>query len=70
MQEAFVHFQQNKKTDFLNEWSHIIFHLPYAFHGRRMIFNNWLNWIKNDITYKDLLAEIGQENDELFIKKA
>ena len=35
-----------------------------------MIFNNWLNWIKNDITYKDLLAEIGQENDELFIKKA
>ena len=70
MQEAFVHFQQNKKTDFLNEWSHIIFHLPYAFHGRRMIFNNWLNWIKNDITYKDLLAEIGLENDELFIKKA
>ena len=70
MQEAFVHFQQNKKTDFLNEWSHIIFHLPYAFHGRRMIFNNWLNWIKNDITYKDLLAEIGQENDELFTKKA
>ena len=52
MQEAFVHFQKNKKTDFLNEWNHIIFHLPYAFHGRRMIFNNWLNWIKEDITYK------------------
>ena len=70
MQEAFVHFQQIKKTDFLNEWNHIIFHLPYAFHGRRMIFNNWLNWIKEDITYKDLLAEIGQEDDELFTKKA
>ena len=42
MQEAFAHFQEQKKTDFLNDWNHLIFHLPYAFHGRRMIFNNWL----------------------------
>ena len=70
MQEAFIHFEENQKTDFLNEWDHIIFHLPYAFHGRRMIFNNWMNWIKKDITYKDLLTEIGQEDDEFFIKKA
>jgi len=70
MQEAFIHFEQNKKTDFLNEWSHIIFHLPYAYHGRRMIFNNWLKWIKKDIKYDLLLEEIGPENDELFVKKA
>tara|TARA_B100001248_G_scaffold19531_1_gene12926 strand:- start:166 stop:1227 length:1062 start_codon:yes stop_codon:yes gene_type:complete len=70
MQEALIHFEKNQKTDFLNEWNHIIFHLPYAFHGRRMIFNNWLNWIKKDKEYTDLLNEIGSEDDELFTKKA
>tara|TARA_B100001287_G_scaffold150697_1_gene126843 strand:+ start:3377 stop:4795 length:1419 start_codon:yes stop_codon:yes gene_type:complete len=70
MEEAFVHFEEIKKTDFLNEWSHIIFHLPYAFHGRRMIFNNWLKWIKSDSKYEDLISEIGNQDDELFIKKA
>ena len=70
MQEAFIHFEKNQKTDFLNEWDHIIFHLPYAFHGRRMIFNNWFNWIKKDEKFSDLLNEIGSEDDELFTKKA
>ena len=70
MEEAFIHFEEIKKTDFLNEWGHIIFHLPYAFHGRRMIFNNWLKWIKSDSKYEDLISEIGSEDDELFSKKA
>ena len=70
MQEAFIHFEENQKTDFLNDWDHIIFHLPYAFHGRRMIFNNWLNWMKKDAKYNDLLNEIGSEDDEFFTKKA
>ena len=39
MNEAFMDFKENKEIDFLNDWSHIIFHLPYAFHGRRIIFN-------------------------------
>ena len=70
MNEAFMDFKENEDIDFLNDWSHIIFHLPYAFHGRRIIFNNWLNWLKGDSTYKDLLNEIGNEDDELFLKKA
>ena len=70
MQEAFIHFEENQNTDFLNDWDHIIFHLPYAFHGRRMIFNNWLNWMKKDAKYNDLLNEIGSEDDEFFTKKA
>ena len=70
MEEAFIHFEEIKKTDFLNEWGHIIFHLPYAFHGRRMIFNNWLKWIKSDSKYDALINEIGSEDDELFSKKA
>tara|TARA_Y200000002_G_C22681623_1_gene664344 strand:- start:1897 stop:3315 length:1419 start_codon:yes stop_codon:yes gene_type:complete len=70
MQEAFVHFQEQKEIDFLNDWSHLIFHLPYAFHGRRMIFNNWINWVKKDVSFEKLEKEIGSESDELFSKKA
>ena len=70
MQEAFIHFQKQKKIDFLNDWDHLIFHLPYAFHGRRMIFNNWLEWIKNDSKFEDLIKEIGSENDPEFNKKS
>ena len=70
MQEAFAHFQEQKKTDFLNDWNHLIFHLPYAFHGRRMIFNNWINWIKDDPKFKDLINEVGPEINEDFNKKA
>ena len=70
MQEAFAHFQEQNKTDFLNDWNHLIFHLPYAFHGRRMMFNNWLNWIKDDPKFKDLINEVGPEVNEDFNKKA
>ena len=70
MQEAFTHFQEQKKTDFLNNWNHLIFHLPYAFHGRRMIFNNWLEWMKNDKKFEDLTKEIGPEKDPEFNKKS
>ena len=60
MDEAFEHFNSFKKIDFLNQWNHLIFHLPYAFHGRRMIFNNWLSWVKKDEKLKDLIQEIGR----------
>ena len=70
MDEAFEHFNSFKKIDFLNKWNHLIFHLPYAFHGRRMIFNNWLSWVKKDEKLKDLVQEIGEENSEDWLKKA
>ena len=70
MDEAFEHFNSFKKIDYLNQWNHLIFHLPYAFHGRRMIFNNWLSWVKKDKKLKDLIQEIGDENSEDWLKKA
>ena len=57
--EALVHFNTQNETDFINDWSHFVFHLPYAFHGRRIIFDNWLNWLKNTATYDELESEIG-----------
>jgi len=59
MSEAIDHFKAQKSTDFLNDWQHLIFHLPYAFHGRRMIFNNWLSWITSSEQLQELEAEIG-----------
>lgn len=61
--EALEHFNENKPTDFNEKWQHIVFHLPYAFHGRRIIFNNWLNWIENSNLQKDLENEIGKPED-------
>ena len=37
--------------------------MPYAFHGRRIIFNNWLHWIKDSNLQQDLENEIGKSED-------
>ncbi len=58
--EALEHFNQQKQTDFLNTWDHLIFHLPYAFQGRRMMLNIWLKWIKETELQKLLEKEIGE----------
>ena len=57
--EALEHFNSQTPTDFLKSWNHLVFHLPYAFHGRRIVFNNWLNWVKSSEELKQLEAEIG-----------
>ena len=57
--EALNHFEKQENIDFLNEWQHIIFHLPYAFQGRRMMLDIWLEWIQNNEIYKNLEKEIG-----------
>ena len=62
--EALSHFNDQTSVDFLNEWQQIVFHLPYAFHGRRIIFNNWLQWIKSSDVYQELEAEIGTYNED------
>ena len=38
--EAIENFNEQNKRNILSDWENIIFHLPYAFHGRRMIINN------------------------------
>lgn len=58
--EALEHFDNQKNTDFVTEWNQIVFHLPYAYHGRRIIFDNWLKWIKETPTYNALIEEVGK----------
>ncbi len=71
--EAFDHFNSINSTNFLNDWDHFVFHLPYAFHGRRIIFNNWLQWAKTNNTYQKLVDDIGEfdeGNKKDWLKKA
>lgn len=56
--EALAHFNEQKETNFLADWEHIVFHLPYAYHGRRIAFSNWLQWIKNNNKFSELEAEV------------
>ncbi|GAB4159160.1 MAG: hydroxymethylglutaryl-CoA synthase [Winogradskyella sp.] len=61
--EALNHFREQKEVSFNDNWHKIVFHLPYAFHGRRIIFDNWLNWIKTTGLYNILENEIGPMAD-------
>ena len=62
--EALEHFNDMQPTNFLDEWDHLVFHLPYAYHGRRIIFRNWLDWVEQNGHLKDLVSEIGEMADD------
>jgi hydroxymethylglutaryl-CoA synthase len=64
IEEALEHFHKKFNTNFLNDWDHLIFHLPYAFQGRRMILDIWLNWLKQNNVFNDLEEEIGSYSKE------
>lgn len=64
--EGLKHFQSQKSINFLEDWDHLIFHLPYAFQGRRMMLDIWLDWIKENKLMKILEEEIGKMNDYEF----
>jgi hydroxymethylglutaryl-CoA synthase len=70
--EALDHFSIQKNTDFINEWNHFIFHLPYAFQGRRMMLDIWLKWLKDKNKLSELELEIGllKDSDSKEWKKA
>lgn len=62
--EALEHFHTQKPTNFLRDWDYLIFHLPYAYHGRRIILSNWLEWIKAEGKMDALIAEIGSPTED------
>ena len=60
--EALDHFKNQKHINFLTEWSFLIFHLPYAYHGRKMILEKWIQWIEENGEIDHLYNEVGQED--------
>lgn len=65
--EALEHFKGMTETDFLENWDRLIFHLPYAFQGRRMLTPIWLKWLEESGKTQDLTKEVGdipEDKDE------
>ena len=60
--EAIENFNEQNQTDILNDWVNIIFHLPYAYHGRRMIVDKWLDWMNDNEDLNSIYSEIGKPN--------
>jgi len=70
--EAIEDFNEQNQRDILSDWENIIFHLPYAYHGRRMIVNKWMDWMKENNQLEKIYSEIGKPNsseDKDWIKK-
>ena len=70
--EALENFNEQNQRDVLNEWENIIFHLPYAFHGRRMIINKWLDWMSENGRAEEIYSESGKpesNQDKDWMKK-
>lgn len=68
--EALEDFNKQSEINVIKDWDSIIFHLPYAFHGRRMITEKWLEWLKDNNEIETIYQEIGkpvsdQDNDWL-----
>ena len=70
--EAIEDFNEQNQRDILSDWENIIFHLPYAYHGRRMIVNKWMEWMKENNQFEKIYSEIGKPDsseDKDWIKK-
>jgi hydroxymethylglutaryl-CoA synthase len=61
--EALDHFISKKNTNVLEDWNHLIFHLPYAFHGRRILVEKWTSWLDENNKLDQLTNEIGKLKD-------
>ena len=70
--EAIEDFNSQNKRNILKEWESVIFHLPYAFHGRRMITDKWVEWMENNGDSELIYTEVGKPSSSLdkdWIKK-
>ena len=70
--EAIDNFNEQNQRDILSDWENIIFHLPYAYHGRRIIVEKWIDWMKENDQFDKIYSEIGKPDsteDKDWIKK-
>lgn len=57
--EALEHYKaQNNQLDVLEDWQHLVFHLPYAFQGRRMFTEQWVKWTLEGNKKDELLEQL------------
>lgn len=68
MEEAYTRFKEQTGED-LDSWQHLVFHLPYAFHGRRIVTSMVVKMLaeKDEIAALEETIGVGR-NDPAFIK--
>ena len=69
--EAFEHFRnqkinkgtfsQNSNNRLIDEWEQLVFHLPYAFHGKRIFSDIYVKELKNSTKWDTILANLEME---------
>jgi len=57
--EALENFGQQTEVNYLEEWQHLVFHLPYAYQARRMFIENWLQWMNDNDRIQEVYKELG-----------
>ena len=62
IKEGMEHFIVQKNTNLLTDWDKLVFHLPYAFQGRRMMLDIWIDWMKENGKLGDIENEVGKED--------
>lgn len=57
--EALNHFQQKSNANYhpLDEWNKLIFHLPYAYHARRVFTTLFLDYLKETGSWESFLND-------------
>jgi hydroxymethylglutaryl-CoA synthase len=63
--EALANYKSKEPIKVLERWNKLVFHLPYAFQGRRMIVENWVAWMKDagrGDELKDALKQLGAQD--------
>ncbi|MEZ4982085.1 MAG: hydroxymethylglutaryl-CoA synthase [Saprospiraceae bacterium] len=69
IKEAFLHFRKQAEgkgvvkehEDLMQRWERLIFHLPYAFHGKRIASEIYMIEQKKQARWQDLQAEVAVE---------
>jgi len=59
IQEALVHFATQEQVNPALDWEKVVMHLPYAFQGRRMLVNFYLDWMKANGSWDEVVEAMG-----------
>lgn len=64
IKEALEHFGTKVQLNPALDWDRIVMHLPYAFQGRRMLVNFYLDWMKANGKWNEVVEAMGGDQPE------
>ncbi|MDC1022195.1 hydroxymethylglutaryl-CoA synthase [Schleiferiaceae bacterium] len=64
IKEALEDFQSKISLNPALDWGRVVMHLPYAFQGRRMLVNFYLDWMQTNGRWEEVVEAVGSEKPE------